>query len=209
MTKYRRPFSVDYRKPVVMDSSDPRYKNLERYRSRLGRKVIVKDLPKISSMSLRTYFWNFYFFEGFYDEFGNNIRVTGNLSSSIFLDSVPASINIEFLVSGAIESVDGPSFDRLDLYVNDIFVKRFNPTVDINGQPLQAYIVEERKETINIASYLNLGTNLIEFRWDTGDQQYQKFSGWFVKDIKINQRIQNWTPSGYVRQTTTPVLGAI
>lgn len=46
MSNYKRPFSVNYRKPVVMDSSDPRYQNLERYRSRLGRKVIVKDLPE-------------------------------------------------------------------------------------------------------------------------------------------------------------------
>lgn len=44
MSKYKRPFSVNYRKPVVLESSDPRYKNLERYRSRLGRKVIVKEL---------------------------------------------------------------------------------------------------------------------------------------------------------------------
>lgn len=44
MSKYKRPFSVNYRKPVILESSDPRYKNLERYRSRLGRKVIVKEL---------------------------------------------------------------------------------------------------------------------------------------------------------------------
>lgn len=44
MSKYNNPFSVDHRKPVFIESSDPRYKGLEKYRSRLGRDVAVETL---------------------------------------------------------------------------------------------------------------------------------------------------------------------
>lgn len=50
MGKYKRPFSINYRKPVVIDSTDPRFKNLERYRSRLGRKLIVTDLAESANL---------------------------------------------------------------------------------------------------------------------------------------------------------------
>jgi hypothetical protein len=47
MTKYESPFSVGRRQTVFVGSDDPRNKNggsLEKYRSRLGRDVIVKDI---------------------------------------------------------------------------------------------------------------------------------------------------------------------
>ena len=55
MAKYRNPFSIDHRKPVFIDSSDPRNKNLERYRSRLGRDIsITEDLSEIKTLEKYT-----------------------------------------------------------------------------------------------------------------------------------------------------------
>ena len=80
--------------------------------------------------------WHFYYFSGWFDEGGSNIRVTGELSTSVHLDR---DYLLRFDVWGEIESVDGPWYDTLEFYVNWSFMKRFNPTVDINGAPLQPY----------------------------------------------------------------------
>ena len=45
MAKNKRAFSVNYRKPVFIDSNDPRVKDLDKYKSRIGREVILRDLP--------------------------------------------------------------------------------------------------------------------------------------------------------------------
>lgn len=48
MAKYQSPFSVDYRKPIIIDSHDPRAKfdKIGRYRNRAGSQVIVSDNHK-------------------------------------------------------------------------------------------------------------------------------------------------------------------
>jgi hypothetical protein len=54
MSKYKSPFSVDQRKPVVMANSDPRNKtssSLEKYRGRSGREVLVKNIPSPADLA--------------------------------------------------------------------------------------------------------------------------------------------------------------
>lgn len=43
MSKYRSPFSVNRRNTVFIGSKDPRYKNIEINRSRVGRDIIIKN----------------------------------------------------------------------------------------------------------------------------------------------------------------------
>lgn len=43
MAKYKSPFSVNYRKPVILADNDPRsiFPNINKYRARVGKKVII------------------------------------------------------------------------------------------------------------------------------------------------------------------------
>ena len=49
MSKHKSPFTVDYRKPIIIASDDPRNKNgasLNKYKSRAGSKIIITDMAK-------------------------------------------------------------------------------------------------------------------------------------------------------------------
>ncbi len=114
--------------------------------------------------------WHFYYFSGWYDVSGSNIRVTGELASEVTLDR---DYLLRFDVLGEIESVDGPYFDRLEFYVDWWSMRSFNPTYDMNGAPLQPYPVPRRTETIDLSQFTG-GTVTLRFLWDTGDGLYQK-----------------------------------
>lgn len=47
MSKYKRSFSVDHRKPIFIDKKDPRSAKFDQYSSRLGRDLIQEDIPDI------------------------------------------------------------------------------------------------------------------------------------------------------------------
>jgi hypothetical protein len=51
MSKYKSGYSVAQRKPIIINSEDPRYKKLEKYKGRVGSKVIV-DYSKNKPLSL-------------------------------------------------------------------------------------------------------------------------------------------------------------
>jgi len=125
--------------------------------------------------------WHFYYFSGWFDEGGSNIRVTGELSTSVNLDR---DYLLRFDVWGEIESVDGPWYDTLEFYVNWSFMKQFNPTVDINGAPLQPYPIPRRTETVDLSAFTGQTVNL-RFLWDTHDGLYQQFDGWFLAGIEL------------------------
>jgi hypothetical protein len=125
--------------------------------------------------------WHFYYFSDWFEEDGSNIRATGGLSTPVFLNR---DYLLRFDVWGEIESVDGTEFDRLELYVDWQFIRRFNPTVDIDGEPLQPYTIPRRTETVDLSQFTGNTVNL-SFLWDTDDGLYQKFDGWFLADIQL------------------------
>ncbi|RLB91811.1 MAG: hypothetical protein DRH50_10560 [Deltaproteobacteria bacterium] len=125
--------------------------------------------------------WHFYYFSDWFEEDGSNIRATGRLSTPVFLNR---DYLLRFDVWGEIESVDGTEFDRLELYVDWQFIRRFNPTVDIDGDPLQPYPIPRRTETVDLSQFTGNTVNL-SFLWDTSDGLYQKFDGWFLADIQL------------------------
>ncbi len=125
--------------------------------------------------------WHFYYFSEWYDEYGDNIRVTGDLVCAVTLNQ---SCSLVFDVWGEIESVDGHEMDTLDLLVDEELVRRFNPTEDINGTPFWPYVIPRRTESIDLSAHTGRRVNLC-FHWDTRDALYQKFDGWFVKDIRL------------------------
>lgn len=125
--------------------------------------------------------WHFYYFSDWYDQYGDNIRVTGDLACAVTLDR---DYSLVFDVWGEIESVDGHEMDTLELFVNEQLVRRFNPTEDINGTPFEPYVIPRRTESIDLSEYTGQTVTLC-FHWDTRDALYQKFDGWFVKDIRL------------------------
>jgi len=125
--------------------------------------------------------WHFYYFSDWYDQYGGNIRVTGDLTCAVTLDR---DCSLIFDVWGEIESVDGHKMDTLDLLVDDQFVRRFNPTEDINGTPFRPYVIPKRTESIDLSQYTG-ETVTLHLRWDSRDALYQKFDGWFVQDIRL------------------------
>ena len=125
--------------------------------------------------------WHFYYFSDWYDDYGGNIRVTGEITCPVTLDR---AYSLVFDVWGEIESVDGHEMDRLDLYVGDEFVARFNPTEDINGTPFRPYVIPRRTESVDLSAYTGQVVEL-KLRWDTVDTLYQMFDGWFVTDIRL------------------------
>lgn len=125
--------------------------------------------------------WHFYYFSDWYDQYGDNIRVTGDLVCAITLER---NYSLVFDVWGEIESVDGHEMDTLELFVDDQLVRRFNPTEDINGTPFEPYVIPRRTESIDMSDYTGQ-TAILRFHWDTRDALYQKFDGWFVKDIRL------------------------
>jgi len=124
--------------------------------------------------------WHFYYFSGWYDASGSNIRVTGELASAVTLDR---DYLLRFDVWGEIESVDGPYFDRLEFYVDWWSMRSFNPTYDMNGAPLQPYPVPRRTETIDLSQFTG-GTSRCG-SLGHGRRLYQKFDGWFVQNIEL------------------------
>lgn len=123
MSKYKRPFSINYRKPVVLDSSDPRYKNLERYRSRLGRKVIVRDLPteqfNIQEEQNIKDFWFSSFANA--DLTGRNISLVNKRNSAIVL-SITEDTYTKGIISEYSKSKDFISSKTFDLASSSISV---------------------------------------------------------------------------------------
>jgi len=125
--------------------------------------------------------WHFYYFRDWFDEYGNNIHVTGELSVPVVLNQ---DYVLRFDVWGQIESVNNDGFDTLDFYVEDTFIKRFNPTDPLYGMPLQPCPIPRRTESISLSEYTGQSVNL-RFVWDTWDELYQKFDGWFIADIEL------------------------
>lgn len=49
MSEYKSPMRTSYRKPIVIDSNDPRVQtkfDIEKYRSRAGAEIIIKNRKK-------------------------------------------------------------------------------------------------------------------------------------------------------------------
>lgn len=125
--------------------------------------------------------WHFYYFSGWYDEDGSNIRVTGELAAEVFLDR---GYLLRFDVWGEIESVDAPWYDTLELYVDWSFMRRFNPSEDVNGGALEPYVVPRRTEIVDLSMFTGRTVRL-RFLWDTRDGLFQKFEGWFVSGVEL------------------------
>ncbi len=125
--------------------------------------------------------WHFYYFSDWYDEYGSNVRVSGELSRPVFLDK---DYLLVFDVWGEIESSAPATYDLLEFYVGNDYIKQFNPDEGSGGEPLEPYLIPRRVEHIDLSAFTGRSVTL-RFVWDTLDEGFQKFDGWFVSNLEM------------------------
>ncbi len=126
--------------------------------------------------------WNFHYFTEWYDAYGCNVQVKGDLTRGVHLDR---DYMLTFEVWGEIESMNPDTMDTLDLYINKRKVRRFNPVIGSARIPLGPFVIMRHAESIDMSAYTGQTVSL-RFHWDTRDQLYQKFDGWFVSGITLH-----------------------
>lgn len=125
--------------------------------------------------------WHFKYFTDWFDEWGCNIRVQGELALTLDLDR---HYWMYFDVWGAIESFGAHNHDCLDLYLDDKWKRNFNPSPVIYPAWDQPCVVPRRTEWIDLWEYIGRSVT-VRFVWDTKDALYQMFDGWYVGSIRL------------------------
>jgi hypothetical protein len=119
------------------------------------------------------------------------------VSSSFAIPMITSPVMLHFFSWFEIESVDGHTFDRMAVLVDEIgppgetLLGYLNPTVDPNGGARTPFtsggfdaapVWQER--TFNLSAFKGKTVQLI-FRFQTMDNQYNGFRGWIVDDIQV------------------------
>ena len=125
--------------------------------------------------------WHFKYFTDWFDQWGCNIRVQGELAITLDLDK---HYWLSFDVWGAIESIAAHNHDCLDLYFNDTWKRNFNPPYVIYPAWNQPCVIPRRTERIDLWEFIGRSVT-VRFLWDTKDALYQMFDGWYVGNIRL------------------------
>jgi len=125
--------------------------------------------------------WHFKYFTDWFDQWGCNIRVQGELAITLELDR---HYWLYFDVWGAIESFGAHNHDTLDLYLNDRWKRNFNPPPVIYPAWDLPCVIERRTAWVDLWEYIGRSV-IVRFKWDTRDALYQMFDGWYVGNIRI------------------------
>ncbi len=125
--------------------------------------------------------WHFKYFTDWFDEWGSNIRVQGELAITLDLDK---HYRLHFDVWGEIESMAAHNHDTLDLYFNDQWKRNFNPSPVLYPAWNQPCVIPMRSEWIDLWEFIGRSVT-VRFVWDTQDALYQMFDGWYVGNIKL------------------------
>ncbi|MBI2842757.1 MAG: hypothetical protein HYX78_05095 [Armatimonadetes bacterium] len=124
---------------------------------------------------------HFKYFTDWFDEWGCNIRVQGELAITLDLDK---HYRLRFDVWGEIESMAAHNHDTLDLYFNDRWKRNFNPSPVIYPAWNQPCVIPRRTEWIDLWEFIGRSVT-VRFVWDTRDHLYQMFDGWYVGNIEL------------------------
>lgn len=125
--------------------------------------------------------WHFKYFTDWFDEWGSNIRVQGELALTLELDK---HYWLYFDVWGVIESFGAHNHDCLDLYFNSTWKRNFNPQPVIYPAWNLPCVIPRRTEWIDLWEFIGR-SDTVRFVWDTKDAYYQMFDGWYVGNIRI------------------------
>lgn len=126
--------------------------------------------------------WHFKYFTDWFDQWGCNIRVQGELAIVLDLDK---HYRLYFDVWGEIESMAARNHDTLDLYFNNTWKRDFNPTTPVIYPAWnQPYVIPRRTEWVDLWEFIGRSVT-VRFVWDTKDALYQMFDGWYVGNIRL------------------------
>ncbi len=125
--------------------------------------------------------WHFKYFTDWFDQWGCNIRVTGELAVTLDLDK---HYWFCFDVWGEIESMAAQNHDTLDVYFESRWKRNLNPPYVIYPAWNQPCVIPRRTERIDLWEYTGRSVT-IRFVWDTRDALYQMFDGWYVGNIRL------------------------
>lgn len=125
--------------------------------------------------------WHFKYFTDWFDQWGCNIRVQGELAVELDLDK---HYWIAFDVWGEIESMAAHNHDCLDLYFNSTWKRNFNPPYVIYPAWDQPCVIPRRTERVDLWEFIGRSVT-VRFVWDTKDALYQMFDGWYVGNIRL------------------------
>lgn len=125
--------------------------------------------------------WHFRYFTDWFDQWGCNIRVTGELAVTLDLDK---HYWFCFDVWGEIESMAAQNHDTLDVYFESRWKRNLNPPYVIYPAWNQPCVIPRRTERIDLWEYTGRSVT-IRFVWDTRDALYQMFDGWYVGNIRL------------------------
>jgi hypothetical protein len=125
--------------------------------------------------------WHFKYFTDWFDEWGSNIRVQGELAITLDLDK---HYWLAFDVWGEIESMAAHNHDCLDLYFNNTWKRNFNPPYVIYPAWNQPCVISRRTERVDLWEFIGRSVT-VRFVWDTKDALYQMFDGWYVGNIRL------------------------
>lgn len=126
----------------------------------------------------------------------SNAANSGYLTSSAIDISSAPNATLEFWTWWEIEGVDVNKYDMMYLQassdgVNYTELGNINPINDVNGEAFKAYssgglgkIGQWVKHSFSIDSYVG-GTIYLRFYFNTVDQRYNAFRGWFIDDVVI------------------------
>ena len=157
-----------------------RYLQVDIYREQ-GPSVI-RDITETGYVErLDGKIWHFKYFTDWFDQWGCNIRVQGELALTLELDR---HYWMYFDVWGEIESFGAHNHDSLDLYLNDTWKRNFNPPPVIYPAWNQPCVIPVRTEWIDLWEFIGRSVT-VRFKWDTQDALYQMFDGWYVGNIRL------------------------
>ena len=125
--------------------------------------------------------WHFKYFTDWFDQWGCNIRVTGELAVTLDLDK---HYWFCFDVWGEIESMAAHNHDTLDVYFGTRWKRNMNPPPVIYPAWNQPCVIPRRTERFDLWEYTGRSVT-IRLVWDTRDALYQMFDGWYVGDIRL------------------------
>lgn len=125
--------------------------------------------------------WHFRYFTDWFDQWGCNIRVQGELAIILDLDK---HYRLYFDVWGEIESMAAHNHDCLDLCFNQTWKRNFNPPPVIYPAWNQPCVIPRRTEWVDLWEFIGRSVT-VRFVWDTKDALYQMFDGWYVGNIRL------------------------
>jgi hypothetical protein len=123
---------------------------------------------------------------------------SGNLISPMFDLTGQTFVTMKFWSWWEIEGVDVNAYDLMKVYVSTnggssyALIDQLNPVNDVNGQSFVPYssgglgqVGVWREQLVDLSSFVGFSQVVVKFEFNTGDELFNGFRGWFIDDISV------------------------